>query len=622
MVSNPGVTIADVKVQEAAYEELRKRFSEKYLRLANLGTAMYYDLGIDTKLWQTLADHALGKTIIQTPQLEKIVSQAMDIAKKKGFFHWDLEFPGIFFDSQGHPLGNRAGFDVVIGNPPYVRQEQLGPDKSYFREHYEVHHGKADLFVYFFAQGLRLLRNDGRLTYISSNMWLRTNYATSLRQYLRTQTTVETIIDLGNTRVFADAPDLSPSIQIVRKALPIKDYKAKVAIFGRSEHVTDFRKQLADKIFPLSIHDQLDAGWQMTVDAPRLLFAKIMAMSKPLGEVVDGHMYYGIKTGLNEAFIIDQSIRDRLVKDDPSCAAIIKPMLRGEDLRPWYQENEGRWLIFTRHGIDINAYPSVLSHLQQFREQLEPRPSNWNDEHTWPGRKPGPYQWYEIQDSIDYYNAFEQTKIFWPDIAKFSRFSWDEQGLFINNKGYILPSTDIALLGILQSRLTWFCITKLCAPLGERLGLLIYQHFTQFIKNLPIPLLTDTQRETIGTLARHLTEVARQRYEVRRKTTCRIQSDLGTAEGKLNQRLTTWWVLSFKEFREEIVKVFKHDIPLKEREDWEIWLGERRTEIEHFTNEIITLETQLNGAVYEAFGLDNDEIALIEQETKYQYGEW
>jgi tRNA1(Val) A37 N6-methylase TrmN6 len=151
--------------------------------------------------------------------------------------------------SRVNSRGENAGFDVIIGNPPYVRQEQLGPDKPYFREHYEVYHGVADLFVYFFARGLRLLRKDGRLAYISSNMWLRNNYATPLRQYLRTQTTVETIIDLGNTRVFADAPDLSPSIQIVRKTLPINGYKAQVAIFGRKEQITGFREQLADRMF-------------------------------------------------------------------------------------------------------------------------------------------------------------------------------------------------------------------------------------------------------------------------------------------------------------------------------------------------------------------------------------
>ena len=205
---SPGITLKDVKEQEAAYEELRQRFSEKYRSLANLGVAIYYDLTIDEKLWRPLANAALGKTNghQSLPEFATWLQEANALASKRRFFHWELEFPDIFFDHSGQPRGDQAGFDVVIGNPPYVRQEQLGPDKPFYRTHYDVYHGVADLFVYFFAQGLHLLRTDGRLAYISSNAWLRANYATPLRQHLRTQTTIETIVDLGTTRVFADAP--------------------------------------------------------------------------------------------------------------------------------------------------------------------------------------------------------------------------------------------------------------------------------------------------------------------------------------------------------------------------------------------------------------------------------
>src|SRR5687768_13264170 len=138
-----------------------------------------------------------------------------------------------------------------------------------------------------------------------------------------------------------------------------------------------------------------------------------MARGRPLGEVVNGQMYRGVLTGLNEAFIVDQPTRDALVKADPAGRDLLKSMLRGEDLRPWYQEDEGHWLIFTRRGIDIEAYPAVKAYLEQFRPQLEPRPADWDSSQPWPGRKPGSYQWFEIQDSVDYYPAFETSKIMW-----------------------------------------------------------------------------------------------------------------------------------------------------------------------------------------------------------------
>ena len=200
---------------------------------------------------------------------------------------------------------------------------------------------------------------------------------------------------MGDNHVFTDAPDLTPAIQVVRKTSPINKYKAQAAVFARGEGVTSFRSQLANKLFMLSVHDQLDTGWQLTGVDLRTLSTKLMAVGTPLGEVINGQMFRGVLTGLNEAFIIDQTTRDRLVKDDPASIAIIKPMYRGEDLRPWYQENERRWLIFTRRGININAYPAIQAYLQQFREQLEPRPIDWNDISPWLGRKPGSYKWYE-----------------------------------------------------------------------------------------------------------------------------------------------------------------------------------------------------------------------------------
>lgn len=142
------------------------------------------------------------------------------------------------------------------------------------------------------------------------------------------------------------------------------------------------------------------------------------------------------------------------------------------------------------------------------------------------------------------------------------------------------------------------------------------------MERLPIPSLTDIQRGHIGALARQLTETARERYDVRRKTTYRIQHDLGTPQAKLNQKLTAWWELPFSALREELVKVFKRDIPLRERDDWEMLLRERAAEIARLTSEIVRLETELNAAVYDVFGLDEAERAIIERETKYRYAEW
>lgn len=619
---SPADTVEEVKEQERLYARLRENLTRRYARFADLSIATHFGVEVDRTHWKDLAEYAAGRSIATLPQFQRWLDEAHRIAAEKRFFHWELEFPEVYFDRQGRPVGDEAGFDAVVGNPPYVRQETLGSLKSYLSEAFpEVYHGVADIFVYFFGQGLKQLRRGGRLSYISSNSWLRANYAGPLRSYLRTQTTVEKLLDLGDNRVFADAPDVYPAIHVVRRDPPPADHTAQAAVFTRGEGLANFEEGVASKLFPLSVHDQLDTGWQLRDAAGRKVFAKLMAGGRPLGEVVDKRMYRGVVTGLNEAFIIDGATRDRLVEEDSASAEIIKPVVRGEDLRPWYQEDEGRWLIFTRRGIEIDAYPAVKNYLGKLREKLEPRPADWDGALPWPGRKGGTYKWYEIQDTVDYYAAFERPKIFWPDIGKFPRFSWDEHGTYVNDKGFIAVPHDPYVLGLLQSRAIWLCVSQLCVPLGERAGTNRYQQKIQFISRLPIPDAPAAEREVIGALAMKITEQARARYELHRRTRRRILSDLGLAGRKLNQKLTAWWNLDFHAFRAEVKKVFKKDIPLGERDEWEEWLAGRRAKHERLTTEIVRLETELNARVYDLFGLTPEEIRIIEETTKYRYGE-
>ena len=550
------------------------------------------------------------------------ITRSRDLWERQRFFHWDLEFPEVFVNLRARDWAVDGGFDVVIGNPPYVRQESLAPLKPYFAANFaEFYHGTADLFVYFFAQGLRQLRPGGRLAYISSNSWLRANYAGALRAYLRTHVTVETLVDIGDNHVFEDAADVYAAIPVVRKTTPSPDHAAQVAVFTRGEGVKQFAVQVAAKLRPVAIHDQPDAGWQLGDEAERRVFARLMAAGRPLGEVVDGRIYYGVKTGFNEAFIVDQTTRDRLVHDDPGCAEIIKPIFRGEDLRPWYQENESRWLIFARRGIDIEAYPTVKAHLAQLRGRLEPRPVNWSSVQPWPGRKPGTYAWYEIQDAVDYFTAFGEPKILWPDIGKFPRFSWDTSGTYVGNTGYIAVTDAPWLLGFLASRCAWFIISKTSIGFGERAGQPRFRLIDQYLRPLPIPDAPAADRDAIAALALAITEQARARYTLDRQTRHRILTDLGVSGAALNQKLTAWWELDFAGFLAQVRVAFKREIPVRLRDDWEEWLVPRRSEHERRTAEIVRSETQLNERVYALFDLSPAEVRIIEESTKYRYGE-
>lgn len=618
-----GNTVAEVKEQERVYAELRAALTTRYERLADVATAARFGLAMDATLWQGLRQYlSQPEGGFQVPHYATLLDTAQQQARTLRFFHWELAFPEVFFDAHGQPLGEQGGFDAVVGNPPYVRQEQLATYKSYFSQAFaDTYAGTADVYVYFVEQGMTLLKQGGRLSYIASNSWLRANYATALRRYLRSQTTVDQLIDLGDNRVFQDAPDVYPAIVVLRKTTPADEQHAQAVTFRRGEGVRDLSAQVTERARAVSIHDQPDSGWQLGDDAVRRLLARLLQHGQPLGDVVGGQMYYGIKTGLNEAFIIDQATRDRLLTEDPGSATLIKPMLRGEDLRPWYQENEGRFIIFTRRGIDIDRYPAIKRHLEQFRTQLEPRPVDWDMRKAWPGRKPGPYKWYEIQDSVDYHAAFEEPKIFWPDIGKFPRFSWDTSAFYLGNTGYILTTGEPWLLGYLASRVAWFLVAHIAIPLGERAGSVRYRLIDQYMRQLPIPTTTESQRSAIGDLAIQITAEAQARYQLHDRTRRRMLRDLGGPNAKLNQKLTAWWELESATFRDEVRKVFKRDIPLRERDEWEEWFTERRAEHQQRTAAIIHMETTLNELVYALFGLSDDDKRLIETSTGYRYGE-
>lgn len=616
----PDKTPEQIHAKEAAYAIFRNE-SAPFRMVANLWVSRHFGNAVNDDQYEqalTALDEYYAVSPNRTPwdalATEHWFVYAQALSATHHVFHWELEFPQVFLRETG-------GFDVVIGNPPYVRQEQLIAYKPFFARAYtHVYHGTADLYVYFLGQGLRVLRQMGRLSYISSNTWIRANYATSMRVFLRIHTTVEQLVDLGNNRIFADAPDVNPIILVIRKQKPPTDYMAQATVFTRGEGVKQFDQQVHAKLAPVSIHDQHDTGWQIGDDVGRKVFAKLMQGGTPLGELVQGRIYRDVLTGLNEAFIINQATRDRLVQENPNAEQIIKPMVRGEDIRPWYQESEGRYLVFARRGMNIDDYPSVKDYLATFREKLEPRPRNWSGG-VWSGRKPGTYQWYEIQDPIGYYEAFTKPKIIWPDIAKYPRFSWDTEALYVGNTGYVAVTDHLWVLGFLASRCAWFLISSTAIALGERAGALRYRLIDQYMRPLPIPDAPAAERDAIGSLAMQISEAARTRYKLHQRTRHRIVSNLGTPSNTLNQKLTTWWNLDFSAFRAEVKKVFKRGIAMHDQDEWEEWLTERIQQHRQQTAQIVQWETDLNARVYALFDLSAAEIAIIEAQTKYVYGE-
>ena len=380
-------------------------------------------------------------------------------------FDWKSEFPDIM---------KSGGFDAVIGNPPYVRQESLGDFKDYFQKHYKVYHGIADLYAYFIEQGISLLKEGGLFSYIVANKWMRANYGEPLRRWLKQQDIVE-IIDFGDLPVFKTATTY-PCILVVSKLnvgegfIPSRNRtdikpvtntnitQVKTLAFDSLEHYVQENLYLLDQ----TVLD--DGGWSLADGGTQKLLDKLKAIGTPLGEYVQGEMYYGIKTGLNEAFVIDTETRNRLIVEDPKSAKLIKPFLAGKDIKRYQTPKPEKYFLFTRRGLNIKEYPAIEKHLLQFKERLMPKPKDWKNG-EWKGRKPGPYKWYEIQDTIDYYLEFEKPKIFWPEIANGARFTLDLDSSYANNKTFMIPNGSLYLLGLLNSSLLKLFIHSVCTDL-------------------------------------------------------------------------------------------------------------------------------------------------------------
>jgi len=214
---NPADTVDNVKEQERLYAILRENLNRRYARLADLATATHFGVEVDRSLWRPLADYATRGGIAAPPQFDTWLEASEEAARERRFFHWELEFPEVFFDRQGRPLGRDAGFDAVVGNPPYVRQESLGDVKPYLAAAYpETYHGVADLYVYFYHQGLRQLRRGGTMSYIVTNKWLRSGYGEPLRGFFAAEGALEEIVDFGHAPIFPDA-DVFPCIVVLKK---------------------------------------------------------------------------------------------------------------------------------------------------------------------------------------------------------------------------------------------------------------------------------------------------------------------------------------------------------------------------------------------------------------------
>lgn len=476
--SNSELFDSEVKRKADELKELHRAFFEasqksKKDQVKKLIESMEWEL-----IEATLEEQKKSSALKKLSQYRK--------ANVRPFFLWKFHYAEVFQE--------KSGFDIVIANPPYVRHETIKALKPSLASAFgDFYSGTADIYTYFYKCGIDLLKSGGHLCFISPNKFMRAGYGRNLRKFLTTQATPRVVIDFGDLPIF-DATTY-PAILLIENSRSGGVMEA--ATFTNPSQLEKPEEILADIGFPLPVLSLNEEGWNLERPEVLALMEKLKASGKPLGEYVQGRFYYGIKTGFNEAFVIDEATRKKLISEDPSSADLIKPWLRGRDIRKWKARWAGLYVINIPSSANHKwpwsdakkesealrlfeqTYRAVYGHLSQWKKQLKKRDDQ------------GKF-WWELRSCV-YYKDFEQVKIIYPDIAQGPKFTWDESPALLGNTAYIIPTDETWLVGLLNSKLIWWYYQNISSII--RGGFVRF--IAQYMETIPITPTTDTQKAPI-----------------------------------------------------------------------------------------------------------------------------
>lgn len=485
----------------------------------------------------------------------------------------------------------RGGFDVIIGNPPYVRAELLPENHlAYYRENYQVFNSSGDLFSYFYELGLKLLKPNGLFAFIS-NTFDKTAAGETLRQFIGQKKKIVDYVDFTEVQIFEGATTY-PVILILANEFV-------------ENHVFFYTKipTLMQKNIEIDNAPRVEVA-QSSLKAESWAFhsiqaAKIMEKINQHKTVKEqfGKCYYGVKTGLNEAFLIDEETKNQLIAEDKKSAEIIKPFYEGKDLSKWTNAEIGKYLIATHNGfgeyapIDVNEYPAIKRYLDQFIEQLTKRYDK--------GITP-----YNLRNCA-YQNLFEQPKIVWSNLQNGNKFSFEKGKYYLNAPACFVPSDNLALLCVLNSKIVWQFLSSICVV---RSGSYI-EVKPQYFEQIPIPEITPDFQAALTELANKMLQLNREHFQAAQSFLATLSEEFGSL--KINKTLENWYALDFAAFKAELKKQ-KCEIKLAKNDEWRDYFAQKRDTLCAIAEQIKHTDAQINQLVFELYGLSAEEIAIVQ----------
>lgn len=439
--------------------------------------------------------------------------EAIESLKSSEGFEWRFEFPEVLDEE-----GNFLGFDCVIGNPPYIRQELIKDLKPKLEKSYEIYKGTSDIYTYFFERGYHLLKESGILSFITSNKWTRAGYGESLRRFILEKTTFLSYIDFNGEKVFESAT-VDTSITSFLKLLPKEEHQVGHLSCNNGSKLLDSK---------LDFLPQSSLSSEALIFSSRSLMAlkaKIESIGTPLKEW-DISINYGIKTGYNETFIITTEKREEILnncktkKEREATEKIIKKMLRGRDIKRYSYEWADLWLIgtFPSLKLKIDDYPSLKSYLSQFRPRIDQSGEKGC-------RKKTSNQWFETQDNIAYYAEFEGEKIIYSEIVREPQFFLDTECFFAEATAFVMTGKNLKyLIGFLNNSFVAFMFKTFYA--GGGLGESGYRYKKAFLEKLPIPKITESNQSTAEQITALVEEILKAKEQNPQANTQELESQI------------------------------------------------------------------------------------------------
>ncbi|HEF9738055.1 TPA: Eco57I restriction-modification methylase domain-containing protein [Campylobacter coli] len=455
-------------------------------------------------------------------------------------FEWRFEFPEILDDD-----GNFKGFDLIIGNPPYIRQEELKELKPHLAKNYKVYKGTSDIYTYFYELGFNVLKDRGGvLSYITSNKYTRAGYGGALREFLLKNVKFLECTDLNGIKVF-DSATVDTSILCFEKSKS-KDNKFKyLALSNEILKTCAYNIGLYKDFAEFSQNSLSKESFTFSDENTSALKAKIERIGTPLKEWQGLNIYRGILTGYNEAFIITTEKRNEILancKDEAEkerTAKLIRKMLRGRDIKRYSYEWAGLWVIFIpwhfpnvekpktmlENEQDLKEqYPSLYKHLLSHKERLSKR----NKEET--GIR---YEWYCLQRwGANYYQEFEREKIGWQRITQEPSFILEKEYILLDSMAFMVANSKNELkylLGFLNSNLIFYYFKNIGHLYSDK-GFLLSN---QYVEKFPIPKINSKNQKLADELINLADDILKAKEQDKNANTQELENKINSLVYKL-----------------------------------------------------------------------------------------